>query len=209
MIVLGLTGSIGMGKSTAANMLREMGVPVHDSDATVHDIMSPDGRAIPEVARNFPEAYDSKTNSINRASLGKIVFSDDAKLKILEGILHPLVWESQNIFKREMERQGHKVVVLDIPLLYETGAEERVDKVMVVSAPAFIQKKRYMAREDSTEERLQAIMALQVPDHEKRARADFIVQTGIGKAYTQRALRKIIEDLTHEKTSNHFPPYAR
>lgn len=209
MIVLGLTGSIGMGKSTAADMLREMGVPVHDSDATVHDIMSPGGKAIPEVAGLFPEAYNAANNSIDRAILGKIVFADDVKLKALEKILHPLVWESQAKFRKEMEDKGHPVVVLDIPLLYETGAEKRVDGVIVVSAPAFIQKKRVMARPSMTEERFKGILALQVSDHEKRSRADYVVNTGIGKAFAQRALRKIIESLTHDKTRNNFPPYAR
>jgi dephospho-CoA kinase len=208
MIVVGLTGSIGMGKSTAADMLREMGVPVHDSDATVHEIMSPGGRAIADVAKHFPEAYKAD-GSIDRPALGRIVFADDQKRRVLEGILHPLVWESQAAFKKEMEAKGHPVVVLDIPLLYETGAEQRVDKVIVVSAPAFIQKKRVMARPGMTEERLKGILALQVPDHEKRARADYVVNTGIGKAFTQRALRKIIETMTHEKTRHNFPPYAR
>lgn len=198
-----------MGKSTAANMLREMGVPVHDSDLEVRKILGPGGQAVSEVRKNFPESYDVTTDSINHSILGKTVFADDAKRKILESILHPLVWESQAAFRKENEQKGHKVVVLDIPLLYETAAEARVDKVIVVSAPKFIQKKRYMMRKDATEERFETILSLQVPDHEKRARADFIVQTGIGKAYTQRALRKIIEELSHEKTSNHFPPYAR
>lgn len=209
MIIVGLTGSIGMGKSTAAQMLRDMGVPVHDSDATVHALMAPHGYAIPMLARAFPTTYNSTDQTIDRAALGQIVFHDDAQRKILEGILHPLVWESQQEFLREHRQKHSPVVVLDIPLLFETKAHERVDKVIVVSAPAFIQHHRVMARPGMTESRFHGILNSQMPDHEKRKRADFVVQTGFGRALTVHSLKKIMEGLGHGKTRHSVPSHDR
>lgn len=211
MMVVGLTGSIGMGKSTAADMLRQMGVPVHDSDAAVHAALGPDGAAVAAVAAAFPGAYDPGSNSIDRKKLGGIVFPDPAQKKQLEEIIHPVVRDMQQHFIRAMQAKGVKIVVLDIPLLYETGAEKRLDKVIVVSCPAFMQRQRVMSRPGMTEEKFQAILASQTPDLEKRRRADYVAQTGLGRAYTHRVLKKIIHELTaghhHDPHRDDFPPH--
>jgi dephospho-CoA kinase len=206
MIVVGLTGSIGMGKSTAAEMLIKMGVPVHDSDKIAREVAADGGAAIPALLKEFPEAF--VYGKLDRGLLGQIIFKDDSRRHALEAIIHPMVIQSQQDFIKEEASRGHKIVVLDIPLLYETGAESRVDKVIVVSAPFFIQKKRVMARAGMTESKFKGILASQVPDDEKRARADFVVLTGLGKAYTEHALKKIIRSLTNGQSCN-FPPYAR
>jgi dephospho-CoA kinase len=203
MIIAGLTGSIGMGKSTAADMLLAMGVPVHDSDKAARAMIGPDGPAVAAVARLFPQAYDRENNAIDRSILGPVVFSDPAKRKMLEDIVHPYVQESQQVFIREQKALGRPMAVLDIPLLYETGAEKRVDKVIVVTCPAFIQRRRVMAREGMTEEKFQNILASQTPDAEKRRRADYIVQTGLGKTVTCCSLKKIVQEIV--KTGCHFP----
>lgn len=207
MIVVGLTGSIGMGKSTAAEMLMQMGVPVHDSDAAARAATAEGGSALPQILKTFPEAFDA-SGKLDRGLLGRIVFQDKAKRAALEAIVHPLVQQAQQDFMRAEAAKGHKIVVLDIPLLYETGAEARVDKVIVVSAPFFIQKRRVMARPGMTEEKFKGILASQMPDREKRARADFVVLTGLGKAHAERALKKAIGSLL-DGQSNNFPPYAR
>lgn len=214
MIVIGLTGSIGMGKTTAANMLRGMGVPVHCSDDAVHELLAPKGGAVAAVARAFPDAYDDKTGGIDRRRLGAIVFGDAAKKAALEAILHPMVRDSQQKFLRTQGARGCKIAALDIPLLYETGAEKNLDYVMVVSAPALVQKQRVMARPGMTEEKFAAILKSQMPDVEKRRRADFVIPTGLGMAYTRSELEKVINKLRNKgpslkNESNRFPPYNR
>ena len=193
MIVYGLTGSIGMGKSTAAKMLKLMGVPVHDSDHAVHAALGPKGGAFEEVAVTFPGAWDKKNRLIDRNKLGDIVFHDKAELKKLEAILHPLAAASQKKFLQSMKIKGKRAVALDIPLLFETGAEDRVDYTLCVSAPAIIQHRRVMARKNMTEEKFQRIVSSQMPDLQKQQRADFVVQTGLGYAATFRQLRKILK----------------
>lgn len=193
MIVFGLTGSIGMGKSTAANMLKLMGVPVHDSDIAVHEALGPKGEAFEEVAVTFPDAWDKRKRLIDRKKLGDIVFGDKAELRKLEAILHPLAAASQKKFLQEMKRKGKRAAVLEIPLLFETGAERRVDYTICVSAPPVLQRRRVMARKNMTEEKFRRILASQMPDGEKQARADFIVQTGLGYGTTFRELRKILK----------------
>ncbi len=208
MIVLGLTGSIAMGKSTAGAMLMRLGIPVHDSDAAVHEFLSSACEANTNVRAAFPyhtypKVYDKKIKGgkyagvrpLNRKALGKIVFSDDQKREELEGILHPYVQESQQSFIHAQKMLGKDIVALDIPLLFETDAEKRVDYVINVSAPAFIQRARVMARPNMNEEKLHAILARQLPDGEKSARADFVVHTGLGRAHTMRQLRKILLEL--------------
>lgn len=195
MIVIGLTGSIGMGKSTAADMLRTMGVPVHDSDAAVHGLLARGGAGVAPVAARFPEAFNHKAQAIDRAALGKVIFADDDKRRALEGILHPLVRSAQDAFIRAQQRAGRDMVALDIPLLFETGAEQRVDVTIVVTAPAHIQRQRVLARPGMTEEQFQARLSRQMSDAEKRRRADYVVQTGIGRAHTQRALVCIVNKL--------------
>ncbi|MDB5491602.1 MAG: Dephospho-CoA kinase [Micavibrio sp.] len=207
MIVVGLTGSIGMGKSTAAEMLAQMGIPVHDSDVAARKAAADGGAAIPQLLKTFPQAFDA-AGKLDRGLLGQLIFNDDAKRLALEAIIHPVVQQSQQDWMRARAAEGHKIVVLDIPLLYETGAGARVDKVIVVSAPFFIQKKRVMARPGMTESKFKGILASQMPDHEKRARADFVVLTGLGKVYTERALQKVIGSLLNGQSHN-FPPYAR
>ena len=194
MIVLGLTGSVGMGKSTAAAMLRRLGIPVHDSDAAVHRALAPRGAGVEAVAVAFPGVRD-EAGGIDRAALGRRVFGDAAALRRLERILHPLVRLSQQRFLRQTRGQRRPVVVLDIPLLFETGGAKRCDRVMVVSAPGALQRARVMARPGMTEARLRAVLAQQMPDAEKRRRADYIVPSGLGRAITLRRLKRILAGL--------------
>lgn len=192
MIVLGLTGSIGMGKSTTAGMLRELGVPVHDSDAAVHSLLAEGGAAEQAVIKAFPELV---ATPIDRKKLGEIVFNDAARREMLEAILHPLVRVSQMEFIKQHQGQGADIVALDIPLLYETKAESRVDYVIVVTAPPEVQHLRVMSRPGMTEDKFKAIRARQMPDNEKCAKADFIVQTGLGMEKAMEQVREIIVGL--------------
>lgn len=211
MMILGLTGSIGMGKSTAAAQLASMGIATHDSDAIARAAIAPGGPAIQRVATAFPASYDPKTQMIDRNILGKIVFADPVQKKILEDIIHPLVWESQQNFLREQKALGARFAVLDIPLLYEAGAESRVDKVIVVTCPAFMQRRRVLARAGMSAEKFANIVSQQMPDHEKRRRANFVVQTGLGLAYSRKALKRIINQLSahHDQDRNRFPSLSR
>lgn len=193
MIVLGLTGSIGMGKSTAAKMLKMMGLSIHNSDEAVHRALLPGGRAYEDVIRLFPGVRDSGTGVIDRQKLGAIVFHDKEKMSKLEAILHPAAKESQKAFIADQEARGRKVAVLEIPLLFETGAEERVDYVICVTSPPGIQKKRVMKRRGMTEEKFQAILAAQMPDGQKKEKSDFIVDTGHGYIRTFLQLRRILK----------------
>lgn len=189
MFILGLTGSIGMGKSTAADMLRRLGVPVHDADAAVHALLASDPAVRAEIAVRFPDAVAGDT--IDRQALGSMVFSDPAARKDLEAIVHPRVRAAAKRFLRIQAMAGAPLVVLDIPLLYETGGEAGVDAVLVVTAPGFLQAQRVLSRPGMSAERFGGILASQVPDSEKRRRADYIVETGLGKAYTYRRLRRL------------------
>jgi dephospho-CoA kinase len=176
MIVLGLTGSIGMGKSTTAKMFADAGVPVHDSDEAVHRLYA--GKAVPLVEQAFPGTTAS--GSVDRLALAGRVLGDAAALKRLETIVHPLVRAEAEAFLAQNLAAGAPLVVLDIPLLFETGGRDRVDKVVVVTAPAEIQNARVLARPGMSEEKLASILARQVPDAEKRRRADFIIDTSQG-----------------------------
>ncbi len=195
MIVLGITGSIGMGKSTIAAMLEDMGCPVHNSDIAVHEALAPGGAAFDEVIAAFPETLDKETATINRKILGALVFNNPDKRKKLEAIVHPAVWASQARFLDAQKNNGQRIVGLDIPLLYETGAEKRVDYVLVASAPHFIQKRRVLKRPNMNEEKFNAILATQMPDAEKRRRADFVVPTGLGLLYTRYKLNRILQEI--------------
>jgi dephospho-CoA kinase len=176
MFILGLTGSLGMGKSTTAKMFAAEGVPVHDADAAVHRLY--EGEAAPLIEAAFPGT--TSAGKVDRARLGQRVLGDAAAIKTLEAIVHPLVRQAEERFLAEAERQGAKVAVLDIPLLYETGGEKRCDAVVVVSAPAEAQRARAFERPGMTEAKFQALLEKQLPDAEKRARADFIVDSGHG-----------------------------
>ncbi|WP_417822884.1 dephospho-CoA kinase [Thalassospira lucentensis] len=182
MIIMGLTGSIGMGKSTAAGMFRYLGVPVHDADATSHDLMAPKGAAFDMIAQTFPDIITN--GQIDRKLLSKKAFADPDVLRTLEKILHPLIRAAEIRFLHQQRSLGRHLVVLDIPLLFETGGQNRCDIVAVVSAPAFIQRQRVMRREGMTPSKFSAILSKQMPDHDKRQRADFIIPTGLGRAVT-------------------------
>jgi dephospho-CoA kinase len=193
MIVLGLTGSIGMGKSTAAALFRRIGVPVHDADASVHCLLGRGGAAVAMVEAAFPGTAGPA--GIDRRELGRRVFGDAAALRRLEGILHPMVRADERRFLRCMAARRQPVVVLDIPLLLESGGGVRCDAVIVVSAPTFLQRARVLARPGVTPERLAAILAQQMPDREKRRRADVVVPTGLGRRLTLQRLREIVRVL--------------
>lgn len=197
-----------MGKSTVSEMLRQLGVPVHDSDHEVHDMLLPGGDAYHAVCAAFPyfsypKIYGAAKKSgreINRKALGNLVFNDDAEREKLEKIVHPFVRGAQNDFIRVHRALGLGVVALDIPLLFETGGERLVDYTLVVSAPKFIQQARVLARPGMSLERFHAILKRQMPDEEKRARADFIVQTGLNRAHTMKQLRLVLGQVKKGKT---------
>ncbi|MBX3579296.1 MAG: dephospho-CoA kinase [Rhizobiaceae bacterium] len=195
MIVLGLTGSIGMGKSTTAKMFADEGVPVHDSDEAVHRLYA--GAAAPLVEAAFPGTVDD--GAVNREKLAKVVLGDGAAIRRLEAIIHPLVRADAASFLDTARRAGAPLAVLDIPLLFETGGRARVDRVAVVTAPAKVQRERVLARPGMTPEKFEAILARQVPDAEKRARADYIVDTGGGLDAARAQVRAIIADLTRKR----------
>jgi dephospho-CoA kinase len=188
MFVLGLTGSLGMGKSTTAKMFAEEGVPVHDADAVVHALY--EGEAVAPIEAAFPGT--TRGGRVDRNALGRRVLGDGAALKRLEAIVHPLVAEARDAFLAAAARGGAQVVLLDIPLLYETGGEKRCDAVVVVSAPAEVQRRRVFERPDMTEAKFQAILAKQMPDAEKRARADFVVDTSRGFDAARDQVREIL-----------------
>jgi dephospho-CoA kinase len=190
MVILGLTGSIGMGKSAAARAFRRLGVPIHDADKAVHALLAEGGKAVAAVAEAFPGVV--RDGAVDRQALARRVFDDAAALARLEALLHPLVRRSEQQFLRAAKAHGRRLVVLDIPLLFETGGEDRCDAVVVVSAPAFVQAQRVLKRPGMTRDRLESILARQMPDAEKRRRADFVVPTGLGLDFSLRAVREIV-----------------
>jgi dephospho-CoA kinase len=191
MFVLGLTGSIGMGKSTAAAMFRAAGVRVHDSDATVHELY--DGAAVPAIERAFPGV--ARDGRVDRTLLSARVLDDPAALRRLEAIVHPLVTASREAFLAEAARAGERLVVVDVPLLFETGLDRTVDAVVLVSAPEAVQKERVSRRPGMTQERLSAILAQQLPDAEKRKRSHFVIDTSRELAAAERQVRAILRAL--------------
>lgn len=191
MIVLGLTGSIGMGKSATAKMFAEAGVPVHDSDETVHRLYA--GKAAPLVEAAFPGTTEAGV--VDRVKLASQVLGDPAALKKLESIIHPLVRADADAFLARHRGAGAPLAVLDIPLLFETGGRNRVDKVVVVTASPEIQRERVLARPGMGEEKFLSILAKQVPDAEKRRQADFIIDTGQGFDAARRAVEAVIGEL--------------
>jgi dephospho-CoA kinase len=188
MLILGLTGSVGMGKSVTARFFAEAGVPVHDADAAVHRLY--EGAAVPAIEAAFPGTITD--GKVDRTKLSARVLGDGAALKRLEAIVHPLVQESERQLLADAERRGEKVVVLDIPLLFETGGDRRVDAVVVVSAPLEVQRERVLARPGMTVEKFEAILAKQMPDAEKRRRADFVVDTSRGFEAAREQVRAIL-----------------
>jgi dephospho-CoA kinase len=193
-IVLGLTGSIGMGKSNAAATLRRLGVPLFDADAEVHRLLGPRGAAAARVDAVFPGVLD-EFGGIDRQRLGQRVFHDPPALRRLEGIIHPLVRRAERRFVARQRARRLPLVVLDIPLLFETGVVGRCDFVLVVSAPARLQRERVMRRPGMSESRFADILRAQIPDREKRRRADFVVATALGRGVTFRRLKAIVRTL--------------
>jgi len=191
MFILGLTGSIGMGKTTTARLFAEEGVPVHDSDAAVHRLY--EGEAVAAIEAAFPGT--TADGKVDRQKLGGRVVNDALALKRLEAIVHPLVRQSETRFLELARAAGEKIVVLDIPLLYETGGEKRVDAVVVVTAPAETQRQRVLERPGMTPEKLDALLAKQMPDSEKCARADFIVDSGGGLEAAREQVRNILREI--------------
>jgi dephospho-CoA kinase len=188
MIILGLTGSIGMGKSTTAKLFAEAGVPVYDADATVHHLY--EGEAVPAIEAAFPGT--TANGKVDRALLSAQVVHDPAAIKRLEAIVHPMLGASRQKFLDDAERSGAPVAVVDVPLLYETGSEKRVDAVVVVTTTPDNQRQRILARDNMTEEKLDAILARQLPDAEKRKRADFVVDTSQGLDPVRARIRDIL-----------------
>jgi dephospho-CoA kinase len=193
-IVVGLTGSIGMGKSTAAATLRRMGVALFDADQVVHDLLGRSGGAVGEVAAAFPGTI-GRDDGIDRRRLGARVFGDPQALGRLERILHPMVAAAERRFVAQARARKEPIVILDIPLLFEARGAERCDYVIVVSASKMVQRQRVMRRPGMTEARLGAILGQQMPDWEKRRRADFVVATGLDRGFSLRRLSAILRTL--------------
>ncbi len=191
MRVVGLTGGIGMGKSTAAATLRRARVPVFDADAAVHRLQAPGGRALPAIARQFPGTV--RAGVLDRAALRAEVLAEDARLRRLEAILHPLVRAEQRRFLARARAAGARLAVLDVPLLFETGGDRLVDEVMTVSAPPAVQRARVRARRRMSGEQIERIIALQLPDAERVRRADVVVRTGLSRFHAVRAIRRWLD----------------
>ena len=193
MKIIGLTGSIGMGKSTTAAMFREAGIPVYDADAEVHAAYDVGGAAVDAVGQAFPGVV--KDGRVDREALRQQVLGNPEALGRLNAIVHPIVGRARTQVFERAKAAGADMIILDVPLIYETGGEKNMHKVIVVSAPAEMQRERVLAREGMTPERLNAILAQQVPDAEKRARADYVIDTGKGLEAAREQVRAIIEDL--------------
>jgi dephospho-CoA kinase len=193
MKIIGLTGSIGMGKSTTAAMFREAGIPVYDADAEVHKAYDVGGAAVGPVGEAFPGVV--KDGKVDREALRQRVLGNPEALKVLNGIVHPIVGRARATVFEEAQAKGADMVILDVPLIFETGGEKNMHKVIVVSAPADMQRERVLAREGMTPARLDAILAQQLPDAEKRARADYVVDTGRGLEAARAQVAEIIADL--------------
>ncbi|WP_209349067.1 dephospho-CoA kinase [Pontixanthobacter sp. CEM42] len=191
-LIIGLTGSIGMGKSTVAAMFEAAGVPVFDADATVRSMQGPDGELLPAIEVEFPGS--TSPDGVNRDALGQHVFANPEALARLEAIIHPAVGERRQAFLLENAKAA--MILFDIPLLFEKGGHEAVDTVVVVSAPAEIQRERVLARPDMTAEKFEHILSLQTPDAKKRDRADHIIDTGCTLAETEAQVARLIERLT-------------
>jgi dephospho-CoA kinase len=194
-IVVGLTGSIGMGKSAVATMFRKSGVPVFDADAAVHALQGPNGALLPRIEARFPGT--TGPNGVDRQKLGAAVFGKPNELKALEAIIHPAVAQMRSRWLRR--HRSRDVIVLDIPLLFEKKGWKSVDKIVVVSAPAWIQRKRVLARPGMTPAKFARIKALQTPDAQKRRRADYVIETGPLRSETGRAVRHLVACLKARK----------
>lgn len=195
-LLIGLTGSIGMGKTETAKMFASEGIPVYDADAAVHRLYEPGGAAVPEVEKAFPEAV--RNGKVDRVLLAQVIGKSETGFKKLEAIVHPLVAREQMQFLSDAIQSGAEMVVLDIPLLFETSGHTRMDAVVVVSAPTHIQRARVLAREGMTEEKLDQILSRQMPDEDKRKAAHFIVETDQGLDHAAKQVHEIVVAL-HKK----------
>ena len=193
MLIVGLTGSIGMGKSETANLFKDAGVPVFDADATVHKLQAKGGKALPFIRAAFPGVITDGV--LNREALGKIIFADAQAKKKLEAIMHPMVAHARTQFFKAAEETGAPFVVLDIPLLFETGGDKACHKVIVVSAPEDIQRARVLERPGMTAEKFEQILAKQTPDMVKRSQADYIIETDKGLEDARARVAEITNDL--------------
>ena len=193
MKIVGLTGGIGMGKSTAAEVFRKAKIPVFDADAEVHRLQGHGGRAVKLISTKFPSAV--RNGAVDRSALRQAVLSKPRALACLEAILHPMVRDEERAFVGRARRAGKRAVVLDIPLLFETGGNRRVDRVVVVSAPRSVQMHRVRLRRRMSETDIAAMIARQMSDAEKRRRADVVVRTGLSRHHSLRALRRVIREL--------------
>jgi dephospho-CoA kinase len=193
MKVLGLTGGMGMGKSTAAAAFRRAHIPVFDADATVHQLQARGGRAVRAIGAAFPGTV--RDGSVDRVALRKAVLGKPDALARLERILHPMVEQEERAFVGRDRRRGSRLVVLDIPLLFETGGDRRVDRIVVVSAPRAVQMHRIRSRRSMNAADIAAVIARQMPDAEKRLRADVIVRTGLSRHHSQKTLRRLIKEV--------------
>lgn len=202
MYILGLTGSIGMGKTTAANAFRHYGVPVYDADAVVHQLTGPGGKAVAAVGAAFPGVV--KAGAVDRALLGPQVFEDKTALARLEAILHPMVRKVQLEFLRQAAMRHEKLIVLDVPLLFEVGTDRLCDGVAVVTAPAYLQRIRVLSRPGMTEARFAQVLKSQMSDAMKRKRADFLIQTSMGRNFSLLCIRNIIT-ITQNLPGHNWP----
>ncbi len=202
---MGLTGSIGMGKTTAAQGFRRFGIPVHDADAAVHELIGYGGAAVSQVSAAFPGVEAG--GAIDRNKLGSEVFGNVDQLRRLEGILHPMVADHKRRFMKRASRRRVSLVVLDVPLLFETGGDAACDAIVTVSAPGSVQARRVLIRPGMDQERFNQILAMQTPDVEKRRRSDFIVPTGLGRLESLRTIRRIIVEVS-SWPARRWPPWV-
>ncbi|MDN3565549.1 dephospho-CoA kinase [Paeniroseomonas aquatica] len=204
MKILGLTGGIGMGKSTAAKSFRRLRVPIFDADATVHALQGRGGRAVGPIGAAFPGTL--RDGRVDREALRQAVLGKPEALTRLERIVHPLVRDAERRFLAAARRRAARLVVLDIPLLFETRGQGRCDLVVVVTAPAAVQRWRVLQRKGMTPDRLKAILARQTPDREKRRRADVVVHSGLSRHHAQRAIRRIVREVRSGGEEASLPP---
>lgn len=193
MIIIGLTGSIGMGKSTTAQMFRDEGCPVFDADAAVHALYDKGGEAVPLIRAVFPDAI--KDGAVDRTVLGKHMRADPLNLKVLESFIHPMVGKKRASFLEEAVKNGEACVVFDVPLLFETGGHKYVAKIVVVTAPEDVQRKRVLSRPGMTETLFESLLSRQMPDAEKRALADYLIYTDKGLDHAREHVQAILEDI--------------
>ena len=193
MIILGLTGSIGMGKTTTSGLFADEGCPVFNADKAVHQLYAKGGRAVPLINAVFPDAVVN--GAVERSVLGAHMRADPLKLKVLESFIHPWVEDMRKSFFDASRKENADIVVLDIPLLFETGGDKKVDYTVTVSAPAEVQKSRVMARPGMTEELFNMLLSRQLPDEEKRSRADFVLSTGVSIPETRKQVQELVRKL--------------